>query len=103
MRLTVHGTWRGRAVTVVWEDGRLTTDPIELRHLFALHGRLRTEGIGAPTSTGQGEGRTIEDPLGMLDLASTLLDHIDGIGDELGHLSLEDRSHRLSRALESGA
>lgn len=100
MRFKVHGTWRGRPAMVIWEDGQVATDPAELRHLFTLHGRLRCEGIGAPTSTSQGEGRTIDHPLGMLDLASTLLDRIEGISDELGHLSLEDRSRLVTRTLE---
>lgn len=103
MRLKVHGTWRGRPATVIWEDGQVSTDPDELRHLFRLHGRLRTEGIGVPTSTSQGEGRAIDDPLGLLDLASSLFDRLDGISDELGHLSLEDRSRLVARTLEPGA
>lgn len=99
MRLKVHGTWRGRPASVIWEDGQVVTHPAELRHLFTMHERLRAEGIGAPTSTSQGEGRAIDDPLGLLDLASTLLDRVDGISDELGHLSLEGRSHLVTRTL----
>lgn len=100
MRFEVHGTWRDRPAVVAWEDGLLVTEPDELRHLLVLHGRLRTEGIGAPTSTSQGEGRAIDDPLGVLDLASTLLDRVDGISDELGHLSLEDPSHLPTGTLQ---
>lgn len=99
MRLTISGLWRARPCTITWDDGRVTTEPAELLSLLRFHAWLHREGLfsgerdeadGDATTRSVGRGE-LENPVGMLEVARSLLDAIVIAEDTLGTWAVEER------------
>lgn len=96
MRLTISSLWQARPCTITWDDGRITTEPAELLSLFRFHAWLHREGLFEDEADGDATTRSVgrgdlENPVGMLEVARSLLDVIVIAEDTLGTWAVEER------------